>query len=73
MKLAPLGSKTVQVAQSGLLQHQKVPAGTQPIAGSLAGMGLTASHLQQQAVLAASKPGEEWFSLCQQFVSGSCV
>lgn len=71
MKLAPLGSKTVQVAQSGLLQHQKVPAGTQPAPGTLAGMGLAAPHLQQQAVLTASKPGEECCSVVLAGVSGS--
>ena len=63
MKLTSLGGKTVQVAPSGLLQHQKVPMGAQPAPGSLAGLGLAGPHLQQQAVLAASKPGENYIRL----------
>ncbi|XP_025080359.1 histone deacetylase complex subunit SAP130-like isoform X1 [Pomacea canaliculata] len=57
--LVALGPKTVHVAQSGqphpLVQHPKVATGLQ--SSGVAGVAVTPQQLQQQAALAASKPG----------------
>ncbi|KAL8595664.1 hypothetical protein ACOMHN_025700 [Nucella lapillus] len=56
MKLAPLGSKPVQVAQAGLLQAQKVSLSAQSASATPGGMGLM-PQIQHPAVLVASKAG----------------